>query len=86
VNKLYFGQNNKKVGKFSFKKNIFYLICYLSNLGKYKSQISQGKSKKTVPFPRIEAEVLIMQKNLSLLFFRSEEVILSTCASKIDFF
>jgi len=42
VNALYFGQNNKKVGKFSF---------YI---------------EKPVPFPRIK--VLLMQKNVNVLF------------------
>jgi len=36
-------------------------------------QISLGKTKKTVPFPRVE--VLLMQKKPKCTFFRSEEVL-----------
>jgi hypothetical protein len=35
VNKLYFGQNNKKVGKFSLLSLFFYFFKGLQNLGKY---------------------------------------------------
>ncbi len=64
VNKLYFGQNYKKVGKFFFI--FFYFYIYFSNPEKYYGQISPGNSEKQVPFPRIE--VLLMQKKLSVLF------------------
>ncbi len=58
VNKLSFGQNNKKVGKFSF----LYFLDLLFKSGK----IPLGNSEKSVPFPIID--VLLMLKNRNVLF------------------
>jgi len=51
--------------------NLVLFIFNLFTFQKYQGHISLGNCKKPVPFPRIE--VLLMQKNLRLLFL-SEEV------------